>query len=750
MRKRKTALAVAFLFAIGVLFFSDKKVRFEGISISRVGSMAPASNGSEIEADGASGDLDFSKNMVKVGETKRLVLHADLANSDFILTDKTNGVKYYSRPPMSHEDPIAKQQYKRDMASHLIIHYVTDLKGNESTDASATYKDKVSVEKIINGIRVYYRFTESEILVPVEYRVENDAFVAEILLDGIEENGKNSITTISLLPYFAAADNNQDGYILVPDGCGGLIHFNNSRTGKTPYSQPVYGNDPTRLFVSAQQEGETARLPVFGIKFSDHALFAVVENGETAMINASTSGINTSYNHAYVSFRYRASDQYILGNSKSSTPNYIYQKQPKYIENFKVKYFALSDKDANYSGMARRYNLYLRESEGAKKIIRPYSTILEFIGAVQVKWSIIGIPMEVKKKLTTFDQAVEMLNELLKLDMVPITLKYTGWNKQNVSMKTPASLTPLANLGGRKGFQRLLSFLDERDIPLFLTVDFIYYEKGGGGISAKRDSARLISGLPATQKSFKLSTNREDPNVPWGYYIGLASLNKLWNKAVSDYQQLPANISIHSMGNVLYSDFTDGSATRQDTVAEFRNAARKYSDIGRPLMTGGGNAYMIPFTEYITDIPVSYSGYDLIDESVPFYALALNGLASLSTPPVNRSSNPEWLILKCAESGICPQYSLFMDNIEVIKNTRYNYLYGSDYNLWKSDVEVSSKRLASLNKEIGESFIFSHEKVTEDVTVTTYENGKQVYVNFADKDYTINGFTVPSKGWLVR
>ena len=45
-------------------------------------------------------------------------------------------------------------------------------------------------------------------------------------VDEIKEGKEYSIVAIHLLPSFAAADWNDEGYMLVPDGSGALIGYN--------------------------------------------------------------------------------------------------------------------------------------------------------------------------------------------------------------------------------------------------------------------------------------------------------------------------------------------------------------------------------------------------------------------------------------------------------------------------------------------------------------------------------------------
>ena len=60
----------------------------------------------------------------------------------------------------------------------------------------------------------------------------------------IEENGGGSLYRIRLLGYFAAAGADENGYLVVPNGSGSLIYFNNGKSNVENYSQYIYDIDP--------------------------------------------------------------------------------------------------------------------------------------------------------------------------------------------------------------------------------------------------------------------------------------------------------------------------------------------------------------------------------------------------------------------------------------------------------------------------------------------------------------------------
>ena len=81
-------------------------------------------------------------------------------------------------------------------------------------------------------------------LIPLEYRLSEDGVEVSIPMKGVEENGGGTIFRIQMLRYLGSAGTDEDGYMLVPNGSGSLIYFNNGKTTAANYSEYIYGIDP--------------------------------------------------------------------------------------------------------------------------------------------------------------------------------------------------------------------------------------------------------------------------------------------------------------------------------------------------------------------------------------------------------------------------------------------------------------------------------------------------------------------------
>jgi len=130
------------------------------------------------------------------------------------------------------------------------------------------------------------------------YRLDGGNLVASVDAAALEEDTKPfRIHSINLLENFGAAGKSEEGYMLIPDGSGALIPLNSGNKTAQAILIPLYGEDGALSVKEKVSRFEAARLPVFGIKTGDKALFAIIEQGDgLAKIGADIAGRQHSYN----------------------------------------------------------------------------------------------------------------------------------------------------------------------------------------------------------------------------------------------------------------------------------------------------------------------------------------------------------------------------------------------------------------------------------------------------------------------
>jgi hypothetical protein len=62
--------------------------------------------------------------------------------------------------------------------------------------------------------------------------------------------------------------------------------------------------------------------------------------------------------------------------------------------------------------------------------------------------------------------------------------------------------------------------------------------------------------------------------------------------------------------------------------------------------------------------------------------------------------------------------------------------------------EVSSEM--EILSDVWKEKMIHHETINDKIRITTYENGKRVYVNYSEKQETVDGVAIPAKGFTVE
>lgn len=203
--------------------------------------------------------------MKLITQKGHVALHADCSTGYFAVEDLSSGNIWYSNPQNAEQDAYVEGTYKNWLYSQAVVTLVNPQTGVISTKnsyTSALKKDGVSVIVLDDGIRVQYTFVKENVEFAIEYRLLEDGFLASLNTDSIKETDDNLIYNIKILPMFGAQYFGTDGFILVPDGCGAVMEFDNmSAQGAEPYRRHIYDNDPVISAESQNSFQETLSLP---------------------------------------------------------------------------------------------------------------------------------------------------------------------------------------------------------------------------------------------------------------------------------------------------------------------------------------------------------------------------------------------------------------------------------------------------------------------------------------------------------
>ncbi|WP_391570943.1 DUF5696 domain-containing protein [Cohnella sp.] len=591
-------------------------------------------------------------------------------------------------------------------------------------------------------------------VVPISYELDGANLVVRVDTDAVEDTEAFPLHDMQLLPFFGAAGMAEEGYMFVPDGSGALIALNDTNKGTRAYEAPLYGPDRTPLDsgLTLAQYTQISRLPVFGVKRGNEAMFAVIEQGDAvASIRADTSGKLNSYNRIGASFRMKNMEpvEFRAGSVTRQVPKY----SQSYDSGITLRYGFLSGDSADYVGMAHSYRDYLVERYGLTRVQKTSDSpfVLELIGSIPVRETFLGIPYKSVEPVTTFEQAIDLMDALQAQGVYQIRLKYSGWFNKGYYHSFPDTIKPDSVLGGRKGFAELAGYAQERNIELYPDVAFQRVYVNGKGFRASRDAARFLNRKSA--KSYKPDIVTTNPSDMEYYLLSPRKLPKVVSEFLDDYAPLGAGgISLRDLGEDLNSEVTPRETLNRQEAAELAASALQTirDAVGRTLLSGG-NAYAIPYADTITDAPLESSHFNIAPEQVPFYSIVLRGYTDISGAPMNhgKDQDPRSTLLKMLETGSNVFYQWFYEEPSAIRDTKLNDLYSSHYANWLDEAVGVYKEANAVLKQVQGQTIADHRKLADGVYETTYEKGLKVIVNYNKAAVTAQGAAIEALGYRV-
>lgn len=634
-------------------------------------------------------------------------------------------------------------------------------------------KSKVGMEKL-NKIFEKAGYTEEDyakdmegheedeslsITIPLEYRLTDKGLEATVKAADIEEHGNVYISQIDVLQFFGAASNKAQGYILVPDGSGALINLNSGNQA-TAYNQAIYDIDPVAQNYVVIEETECARLPIFGIKADDNAIFARITAGDAiASVNADVAGKLNNYNYAYASFNVREKELLNMFGVQGSKSDIPVVEKSLYKIDLSVSYSFLTKDDAGYSGMARTYRKQLID-EGILKETNQSESVplyLDIIGGVEQKKHIMGIPYEGVCAMTTYDEASEIVDNLYDSDITNLRLNYQGWFNGGIYHDVADKIKLIGSVGSKSDLESLNKKLEDKGGKLFMDVAFQKVSHESKRFTSVLEASKYYSGYVVELGATDPSTVRQTSNLEWYdemiyYMISPKFLNRYVDKFASKITKYDVSgINLTDLGSVLTSDKKRSELiNRQQAENIVIGQYEKLAETKKNLMETGGNEYSLKYVSDIIDAPTSYSAYYIIDEQVPFYEMVIHGSISYSGEAFNLMDDDldDDFVLNCIEYGIAPRFTLSYKDPSKMKYTSSADKYSVLYTTWLDKAKEMYGNINEALKDVDGSAMINHEKLDNGLIKVDYENGKTIYINKTSQDITVDGNTVKAKNYL--
>lgn len=618
------------------------------------------------------------------------------------------------------------------------------------------YTREQAIEENFNyGYTVDYEKIRFQI--GVEVKLTDKGIQTAIMRNTLQEFGGSRISSISLYPMFGTAIAEiagvpTEGYIVLPDGTGAIMNFNNGKYYQNPYRKRLYGQDLALLPFKMREQQQDITIPVFGMIKEVGGFAGIITEGDAmATINADVSGRIDSYNNVFISFNLRESEAITLGTP--SVPHGItLWTKPIVRTDFVVQYTFLTGVNNNYVGVAESYRNHLIDTYGLNLNDQTSQTVIttEFLGAYDKKEFFLGIPYNTTRSLTTFKQALKIISEIQDLNIDDINVIYSGVFNGGLSQSIETEMDVERVLGNEEGFKRMVNTLESDQIDVYASVklltvngyrrfsdQYTYSAKRITGNNAFLYEYHFPTGLPYSETMY--------PHSDADYIINPEYYQAIYDKMVKDFKY--DHIDLSMLGHYLTGSYDKSNIIFKQDALRLQQAILAASN--KQLMLRNPMGFAIPYANYITDLPTDTTLYAIIDDQIPLLQLALSGLVDYAGNSINIISTRsiEYNFLKAIETGSNLKYTLTYDDSRELLNTEYNQYNSTYYKNWLDLMQTQKEELDAIGVHQGR--LVQHEIIAKNVYKVTYSHGLEVVINYNLTPYSYLGQVVFAMNYKV-
>ena len=613
------------------------------------------------------------------------------------------------------------------------------------TGIGYTYEDYLKNKELYKETNVK---DEPGFNVTVKYSIDGNNLCVSVPFDEIGYKSKYPITQLSVLPYFGAAGKDDEGFIFVPEGSGSLMQFNNGKTKQNTYYADVYGWDYGTDRKAKITETRIS-FPVFGMSYGDSSFISIpVSGAEYAGFTAEISGKLGSYNYVRADYKMLHREQFDV-SARNINSQFSYENNLPKGEEIKQIYTFVDG--GTYVDMAKAYRSYLF---GKEKTVNVTETpvAVEIVGAVDKMQQVLGLPKNRPYKLTSYSQTADIVKQIDEMGIKNANVKLSGGINGGIRQKILKKFKFVKELGGKSEFTKMVKDIKETSATFYIDASVQTAHRSGitDGFNKYRDAARFVSDdLCELYEYSPVWYGKLKSSNPY-YLLRSSVISKASDVLLKNAKKYGVNISYKDNGYILSGDYNqDRELTRAQARINQVEKMQNVKDAGLSLMINSGNDYAVKSADFITNMSFHGNKYAILDESVPFYQIVLHGYKNYAGVPLNLSYEQEQIILESAECG-AGLFFVFMGETEkAIQETDFTEYYSACFDNWKDNLSKVYKEYDNNMGKVKNSLISNHEYLTDSVTVTSYENGYKVYVNFGYLDYEDENVSVPARQYKV-
>lgn len=594
----------------------------------------------------------------------------------------------------------------------------------------------------------------------LEWRLAGDGVECTVPAERIEERGGGMVAKIQLLPYMGAASAAENGCLVVPNGSGAVINFNNGKTSNAAYSQYVYDMDLVDAEYTKTQSTQPVRLPLFAICRENSTILATIEKGASlATVSADVSGRNNSYNNAFASFILRGDEKLSMFGA-GETADLPIVEDDLYAETLTVRYTLLGEEYTGYSGVAN----YYRERLISEGVLTPKTEdgdlpfYYDVIGGVKETAHTMGVQHLRVMPMTTFDEAAEMAQYIADAGVSSQVMNFQGWMNGGYYHDVADRIKIQRQLGSKKDLEALNDAVEALGGELYADVAFQnvtyiakryrYTEESsryyGAGYSVSFGEVnpanlRRTASLGYAENLYDLLSPKF---LPW--YVG-HFIDEMKDIDVS-------GVSLRDLGYELHADKKRTNViNREEALMIVKAQLDQLQATGKSLMISGGNDYALEGVKHVVGAPMSATEYFIVDETIPLYQMIVHGCVDYAGKAINTLTSEDIRtdLLRLIEYGASTRYVFTWEDATEMKYTGLNKFYATTFASWADEAVENYRYVNDALAQVSGAQMTAHESLTADVKKVTYSNGVVIYINYGKTEAQADGYTIPAKDYLA-
>lgn len=613
---------------------------------------------------------------------------------------------------------------------------------------------EISYEKVALELAVHLYFTEQGYDLTIydqEIKGEDKGILAAIILNPFlgASGGRYRLYDPKTGKHGDRTDKAKiPGYVLVPDGSGALIRFNDYMVSLKAYQGHVYGVNLAKETYHRVEQIESFKpfkeplMPVYGIAHGDRqaAFIGYATSGDQHMeIIVMPEENTTLYTWAYPRFVYN-NLYYQIFNQQGDGYFTLFDQPNSFDIEFSYNFLAGSGETgypADYVGMALSYREHLFQSGVLAASRKGYDDIplrLDFIMSDQKK-SVLGYENVVTTSASDLKQILKQFNGM------NINVGLYGWQDGGVTTAKPWATDFAGAIGARSEFIDLLKTAGEQGIELSFATDYVKINQKQVGYHG--NAARHINNWYLQRILLG-----DVPFTEFAYARPAKSVNWL-NKQTAALKNLDVTShTIEGISRILLSEHGRHPMTEQETIQLYQASLAELSrDLTLNLKTP--NQYLWPYTDRFLQSPVYPTQFLIETDTVPFLQLVLKGTMEIYGPYANFSFAGARDILRMIDYNIYPAFVLTKEASYWLSTTNSLHIFSSEYEQYQQLIrQVYQEVNGALSQVINTDWI-NREVVAPGVIVNSYQDNTKIVINYTEESYQYNGGSIAPLSYQV-